>query len=350
MEKGAVRMIELKNICKEYKTKKGSFTALRDVSLTINDGEIFGIIGLSGAGKSTLVRCINYLEKPTSGEVVIDGSELGSLKKKELLKLRQNIGMIFQGFNLLEQRTVLKNICFPLEIKGVSKSDAEKRARELLELVGLSDKEKAYPSQLSGGQKQRVAIARALATEPKYLLCDEATSALDPDTTRSILELMREINRRLGVTIVVITHEMKVIDTICDRVAVMDNSVVTEVGAVAEVFSHPESDIAKKLILPELKTSEKITGGDRIRLVYNGESSFTPLLSNIILACGVPLNILYAKTKDIDGRAYGEMILQLPDDSRASEKVRNYLKANNVTFSEFEGGVENVGDTAKAVG
>ena len=343
-------MIELKNICKEFKTKKGSFTALRDVSLDINDGEIFGIIGLSGAGKSTLVRCINYLEKPTSGQVIIDGRELGALTKKELLKLRQNIGMIFQGFNLLEQRTVLKNICFPLEISGRSKADAQKRARELLELVGLSDKENAYPSQLSGGQKQRVAIARALAPEPKYLLCDEATSALDPDTTRSILELMREINRKLGVTIVVITHEMKVIDTICDRVAVMDNSIVTEVGEVASVFADPKSEIAKKLILPELKTVENITGGERIRLIYNGESSFTPLLSNIILSCGVPLNILHAETKDIYGKAYGEMILQLPEDSRSAARVKNYLNANNITYSVLEGGGKNVGNTSQAVG
>ena len=343
-------MIELKNICKEFKTKKGSFTALRDVSLDINDGEIFGIIGLSGAGKSTLVRCINYLEKPTSGQVIIDGRELGALTKKELLKLRQNIGMIFQGFNLLEQRTVLKNICFPLEISGRSKADAQKRARELLELVGLSDKENAYPSQLSGGQKQRVAIARALAPEPKYLLCDEATSALDPDTTRSILELMREINRKLGVTIVVITHEMKVIDTICDRVAVMDNSIVTEVGEVASVFAEPKSEIAKKLILPELKTVKNITGGERIRLIYNGESSFTPLLSNIILSCGVPLNILHAETKDIYGKAYGEMILQLPEDNRSAARVKNYLNANNITYSVLEGGEKNVGNTSQAVG
>lgn len=343
-------MIELKNICKTYKNKKGEFTALRDVSLEINDGEVFGIIGLSGAGKSTLVRCINYLEKPTSGQVIIDGKDLGTLKKKELLKLRQNIGMIFQGFNLLEQRTVLKNICFPLEISGTPKADAEKRARELLELVGLSDKENSYPSQLSGGQKQRVAIARALAPNPKYLLCDEATSALDPDTTRSILALMGKINKKLGVTIVVITHEMKVIDSICDRVAVMDNSIVTETGDVAKVFSQPQSEIAKKLILPELKTMQSVTGGERIRLVYNGESSFTPVLSNIILACGVPLNILYAKTKDLDGKAYGEMIIQLPDDRRAAEKVRNYLDINMISFNTFEGGAQNVGDTSKAVG
>jgi D-methionine transport system ATP-binding protein len=343
-------VIELRNICKTYKNKKGEFTALNDVNLTVNDGEIFGIIGLSGAGKSTLVRCINYLEKPTSGQVIIDGSEVGALQKKELLKLRRNIGMIFQGFNLLEQRTVLKNICFPLEIAGVPKAEARQKARELLELVGLIDKETSYPSQLSGGQKQRVAIARALASDPKYLLCDEATSALDPDTTRSILELIREINRRLGVTVVVITHDMKVIDRICDRVAVMDNSVVTEVGAVTEVFSRPQSETARKLILPELKTSESITGGERIRIVYNGESSFTPVVANTILSSGVPLNILYAQTKDIDGKAYGELVLQLPDDDRATEKVKNYLDTNGVNYSVLEGGTDNVGDTSKAVG
>lgn len=343
-------MIELRNICKTYKNKKGEFTALNDVNLTVNDGEIFGIIGLSGAGKSTLVRCINYLEKPTSGQVIIDGSEVGALQKKELLKLRRNIGMIFQGFNLLEQRTVLKNICFPLEIAGVPKAEARQKARELLELVGLSDKETSYPSQLSGGQKQRVAIARALASDPKYLLCDEATSALDPDTTRSILELIREINRRLGVTVVVITHDMKVIDRICDRVAVMDNSVVTEVGAVTEVFSRPQSETARKLILPELKTSESITHGERIRIVYNGESSFTPVVANTILSSGVPLNILYAQTKDIDGKAYGELVLQLPDDDRAAEKVKNYLDTNSVNYSVLEGGTDNVGDTSKTVG
>ena len=343
-------MIELRNIKKEYKTRKGRFTALNDVSLTISDGEIFGIIGLSGAGKSTLVRCINYLEKPTSGSVIIDGSDVGSLKKKDLLALRRNIGMIFQSFNLLEQRTVLRNVCFPLEISGTPKVEAEKRARELLGLVGMSDKESAYPSQLSGGQKQRAAIARALAPAPKYLLCDEATSALDPDTTRSILELMKEINRTLGVTIVVITHEMKVIDSICDRVAVMDNSIVTETGTVAEVFSSPRSDIARKLILPEVKTADTVSGGERIRIVYNGESSYTPLMSNLILSCQTPVNILYAQTKDIEGKAYGQMILQLPEDKRASVRVKDYLEANGVSWSVLEGGAKSVGDTAKAVG
>ena len=343
-------MIELKSISKTFKTKKGSFTALRDIDLTVNDGEIFGIIGLSGAGKSTLVRCINYLEKPTSGKVIIDGRELGSLKKKELLELRRNIGMIFQSFNLLEQRTVLKNVLFPLEIAGLEKDKAISKARELLELVGLSDKKSSYPSQLSGGQKQRVAIARALASEPKYLLCDEATSALDPDTTRSILELIRRINRELGVTTVVITHDMKVIDSICDRVAVMDSSVVTEVGTVAEVFSDPKSETARKLILPELKLTDSVSGGQRIRLIFSGESSFTPVVSNLILSCGTPLNILYAKTKDIDGHAYGEMVLQLPDDERAAAKVKNYLEAHGQTYSVLDGGEDSVGNASKAVG
>ena len=221
-------MIELKHLGKTYETSSGSVTALRDIDLTIQDGEIFGVIGLSGAGKSTLVRCINLLERPTQGEVWIDGQELTRLPQKQLLAMRRNIGMIFQGFNLLEQRTVLSNVAFPLMLAGEKKDKAQARAAELLGLVGLSDKAKSYPSQLSGGQKQRVAIARALSTSPKYLLCDEATSALDPNTTRSILELLRQINRDLGVTIIIITHEMKVIDQICDRVAVIDHSSIAE--------------------------------------------------------------------------------------------------------------------------
>ena len=326
-------MIEIKNLCKTFKTPSGVMTALKDVDLTINDGEIFGIIGLSGAGKSTLVRCINYLEKPTSGDVIIDGKSMGSLNKKELLKVRQNIGMIFQGFNLFSQRTDIKNICYPLEIAGVKKKDAVKRAEELLKLVGLSDKAKAYPSQLSGGQKQRVAIARALAAETKYLLCDEATSALDPDTTRSILELMVKINKTMNVTIIVITHEMKVIDSICDRVAVMDKSVVKEVGTVSQVFTDPQSDIAKKLILPEVKTAQAVSGTQRIRLVFNGESSFKPVLANLILECQTPINILHAETNDIDGKAYGQMILQLTDDSRSTARITSYLDQNKIEYS-----------------
>ncbi|MBP1562141.1 MAG: ATP-binding cassette domain-containing protein [Oscillospiraceae bacterium] len=325
-------MIELKNLSKTY---PNGVTALNDINITINDGEIFGIIGLSGAGKSTLIRCINYLEKPTSGDVIIDGQNLGELSKKELLKTRQNIGMIFQGFNLLSQRNVIGNICYPLEIAGVKKVDAIKRAEELLELVGLTDKAKAYPSQLSGGQKQRVAIARALAAKTSYLLCDEATSALDPDTTSSILELMRKINKTLGVTIVVITHEMKVIDKICDRVAVLDQSTVAEIGNVRDVFTTPKSAIAKKLVLPEAKAVEEITGGKKIRIVFNGENSFKPVIANLVLECGVPVNILHADTKDIDGKAFGQILLGLPDDDRSAERIRAYLNSNEISYSEI---------------
>lgn len=325
-------MIELKNISKTY---PNGVTALKDISITINDGEIFGIIGLSGAGKSTLIRCINYLEKPTSGDVIIDGQNLGELSKKELLKTRQNIGMIFQSFNLLSQRNVIKNICYPLEIAGVKKADALKRAEELLELVGLTDKAKAYPSQLSGGQKQRVAIARALAAKTRYLLCDEATSALDPDTTSSILELMRKINKTLGVTIVVITHEMKVIDKICDRVAVLDQSSVAEIGNVRDVFASPKSAIARKLVLPETKAVDEITGGKKIRIVFNGENSLKPVIANLVLECGIPVNILHADTKDIDGKAFGQILLGLPDDERSSDRIRAYLDANEISYTEI---------------
>lgn len=323
-------MIELKGIGKTY---PNGVTALRDINITVKDGEIFGIIGLSGAGKSTLIRCINFLEKPTSGEVIIDGQNLGELSKKELLKTRQNIGMIFQGFNLLSQRNVIRNICYPLEIAGVKKADAVKRAEELLELVGLTDKAKAYPAQLSGGQKQRVAIARALAAKTSYLLCDEATSALDPDTTSSILELMKKINKTLGVTIVVITHEMKVIDKICDRVAVLDNSTVAEIGNVSDVFAVPKSDIAKKLVLPEAKAMDVIPSGKKLRIVFNGENSFKPVIANLVLECGIPVNILHADTKDIEGKAYGQILLGLPDDEKSVKRIHAYLDANGVQYS-----------------
>lgn len=246
-------MIEIEHLSKTYSTSHGDIEALEDVSFTIADGEIFGVIGLSGAGKSTLVRCINLLESPTKGSVRVDGAELTALSRKELLKTRQNIGMIFQSFNLLEQRTVLKNVRFPLEIARWDRAKANRRSMELLALVGLADRAEAYPSQLSGGQKQRVAIARALATRPKYLLCDEATSALDPTTTQSILALLKEINRTLGVTIVVITHEMRVVQQICDRVAVIDQSRIAEIGDVRELFAHPKSDIARALLLLDPK-------------------------------------------------------------------------------------------------
>ena len=328
-------MIEIRNLNKTYASANGPITALQDINLTVEDGEIFGIIGLSGAGKSTLVRCINLLERPTSGEVLLGGRSLTELSEKELLLTRQTIGMIFQGFNLLEQRNVLQNICFPLEIAGVKKATAVARAKELLEVVGLTDREKSYPSQLSGGQKQRVAIARALATKPRYLLCDEATSALDPTTTQSILALLKEINDTMGVTVVVITHEMKVIEQICDRVAVIDQSRIAEVGPVSDVFNNPQSEIARELILPKAKLSDSITSGTRLRIVFDGESSFRPVVSNLILACQVPVNILFADTRDIDGKAYGHMLLQLSEeDPQQLERVLSYLEAQGIRYSK----------------
>ena len=249
-------MIKIENLSKTFHTADGSVEALKNVSLDIADGDIFGIIGMSGAGKSTLVRCINLLERPDEGTVTIDGVDLGSLSKKQLRFLRREVTMIFQGFHLLMQRTCLKNVCFPLELAGYSRQDAQKRAKELLETVGLLDKANAYPSQLSGGQQQRVAIARALATNPKVLLCDEATSALDPTTTNSILELIQEINQKTGITVVVITHQMSVVEKICRHVAILDGGEVAEQGEVTDVFSHPRSEAAKRLVFPESDASD----------------------------------------------------------------------------------------------
>lgn len=329
-------MIELKHLGKTYRTQEKDIVALEDINLTINDGEIFGIIGLSGAGKSTLVRCINLLEFPTEGQVIIDGRSITELSRKELLKLRQSIGMIFQGFNLLAQRSVLRNVCYPLEIAGVGRKQARERATELLKLVGLSDRANSYPSQLSGGQKQRVAIARALATSPKYLLCDEATSALDPNTTRSILELLREINKTLGVTIVVITHEMKVIDQICDRVAVIDQSRIAEEGRVSDVFTNPKSQIARELIIPRDRAVLDTTGGRRLRLTFDGEHSNAPIISELVLECQAPVNILFADTKEFEGVVYGHMIIELPNDPHQADKILVWLKNSQVKWREEE--------------
>ena len=326
-------MIEIKGLNKIFHADGGPIHVLKDIDLTIRDGEIFGIIGLSGAGKSTLVRCINLLERPTSGTVVLDGKTMTELSREELLKTRRSIGMIFQSFNLLEQRNVLQNVCFPLEIAGIRGPKARARALELLDMVGLSEKQQAYPAQLSGGQKQRVAIARAMANNPRYLLCDEATSALDTATTQSILGTLKEINRALGVTIVVITHEMKVIDQICDRVAVLDNSRIVELGEVSSVFTAPKSQIARELILPRAAATESITSGMRLRIVFNGESSYLPVVSNLVLECQTPVNILFADTKDIDGKAYGQMLLQLPDQRHEAERVCAWLETNNITYS-----------------
>lgn len=327
-------MIELCNVTKTFLTDTNKVEAVRNVSLNIEKGDIYGIIGLSGAGKSTLVRCINFLEEPTSGEVKFKGTPLSSLSKKELLETRRKISMIFQGFNLLAQRTALRNVCYPLEICGVSRREAEKKAKKLLETVGLGDKFKAYPAQLSGGQKQRVAIARALATDPEVLLCDEATSALDPNTTNQILELLKKINEEMGVTIVVITHEMRVVEKICNRVAVLDRGSVVEEGLVKDIFIAPKSATARNLILPASAPVNELHGDRLIRLVFDGQSATEPIISNLSLECSAAVNIMSADMKEIGGKSYGQMILMLPPDETAIARIYNYLGSHSVKFDE----------------
>ena len=328
-------MIELKHITKVFPTPEGDFEALHDVSLTIGDGDIFGIVGMSGAGKSTLVRCINLLERPTSGQVVIDGEDLTTLSAPQLREKRRAISMIFQQFNLLMQRTCLKNICFPMEIAGVPKAEAKKRALEYLDIVGLPDKANAYPAQLSGGQKQRIAIARALASDPKILLCDEATSALDPTTTRSILRLVQDINRRLGITVVVITHEMAVVEEICHHVAILEHGRMVETGTVEEVFSNPKTEAGRRLVYPEGVQIDQLPPAGVVRIAFNGGSSYEPLIASLAIDCGVKVNILGADTRNVNGQAFGTMLLGLPEDKNEAAKAMNYLKAQkDVTVEE----------------
>lgn len=334
----ANEMIRLEKLSKVFPGKP-PVAALTDIDLTVYEGEIFGIIGLSGAGKSTLVRCINFLERPTSGTVTVDGNRLDLLGEQGLLIARRSIGMIFQQFNLLMQRNALGNICFPLELAGISKIEAKKRALELLNLVGLSEKENAYPAQLSGGQKQRVAIARALASSPKVLLCDEATSALDPTTTRSILALLKDINKNLGITVIIITHEMSVIEEICNRVAIIDESRIVESGTVEEIFAHPKTKAAKKLIFPQEHTPATFEKGNSLRIVFDGNATVEPIIGNMVLECGAPVNILRADMKSIGGKTFGQMLIELPDNEQAVHRMRMYLSAHNVQFEE-EGEVE----------
>ena len=329
--------IEIKNLKKVFEIKGHSIIALDNINLSIENGDIFGIIGMSGAGKSTLVRSINYLEKPTEGQILIDGTDLFFLSEKELRKKRSDIGMIFQNFNLLEQKNVLDNVCFPLEIGGVKKKEARVRARELLRTVNLEDKEKAYPSQLSGGQKQRVAIARALATNPRILLCDEATSALDPQTTSSILTLLKEINHNLGITIVIITHQMSVVTEICNRVAIIDNGRLVEEGSVDTIFENPQSDAAKELISgKDLRFTplKKYETDNRIRIVFKENSAYEPVISNLILIFQKPVNILKADTRNVNGKAVGEMILSVPDDAVTRGEMVSYLEEEGLIVTE----------------
>ena len=300
------------------------------------------VTGMSGAGKSTLVRCLNYLERPTSGEVIIGGRDLGTLTEKELREQRSDIAMIFQHFNLLEQQTVLENVCFPLYIQGKKKAEARAKALELLEIVGLADRAKAYPAQLSGGQKQRVAIARALASDPQILLCDEATSALDPQTTSSILELLQDINQKFGITIVIITHQMSVVREICTHVAIMKDGEVKEQGLVEEIFSHPKSQVAKELISKDSGndveskklTQSEIQDGEIVRIVFSENSAFEPVIANLILTFHEPVNILKANTKNVGGVAKGEMILQFMSDSTNVPEMKKFLTERGLEIGE----------------
>ncbi|SFG26034.1 methionine ABC transporter ATP-binding protein [Oribacterium sp. WCC10] len=335
-------IIRLVNMGKAFHTSSGDVVALDDINLDIKEGSIQGIIGLSGAGKSTLVRCINYLEIPTSGKVIFEGKSLGDLSDKEVREARRNMGMIFQQFNLLDQRNLLNNVTFPLEIAGVDKKQARERAMELLKMVGLEERVKNYPAQLSGGQKQRVAIARALATNPKVLLCDEATSALDPKTTTQILDLLKKINEEMGVTVIVITHQMSVIEAICDSVAIIDHSHIAESGPVSEVFNNPKTEIGRRLILGDgdADSARPVIFGEggnkKIRIVFDGHSAHQPIISDMTLSCKIPVNILFANTKEVEGKAVGQMIIELPDKEEDADKIKQYLRTNDIIFEEVD--------------
>ena len=330
-------MIELRNLSKSFVTADGPVDALKHVNLTINNGDIYGIIGMSGAGKSTLVRCINMLERPTEGTVLLDGKDLGAMNKKELRDIRHKVTMIFQGFNLLMQRTCLKNITLPLRLAGVKKEEAEQRGRELLEIVGLPDKANAYPAQLSGGQQQRIAIARALATNPEVLLCDEATSALDPKTTHAILDLIRDINKKLGITVIVITHQMSVVQEICNRVAILEYGSVVEEGEVSEVFSNPKADATRNLVYPEMADGAALADAhsQRVRIIFNGSNTVKkPLLASMAIECNIAASILSASTRSVGDKAYGYMLLEIPGGpDELATAVKFLRKESNVSVS-----------------
>ena len=328
----ADNILEIRHLSKSF----GTHEVLRDIDFTVSKGDVISIIGASGSGKSTLLRCINLLETPSSGEILYHGENVTG-KSVNAAKYRSHVGMVFQSFNLFNNMTVLKNCMVgQMKVLGRSKDEAHEQAMRYLEKVGMAPYVNAKPRQLSGGQKQRVAIARALATNPRYLLCDEVTSALDPNTTRSILELLREINQSLGVTIIVITHEMKVIDQICDRVAVIDQSRIAEEGKVSDVFTNPQSEIARELIIPQDRAALDTTGGKKLRLIFNGQYSQEPLISKLVLECQAPVNIIFADTREFDGAIYGHMIIELPSDERQADKILVWLKNSPVTWKEEE--------------
>lgn len=328
-------MIEIKNINKIFGEGQGKVEALKDVTLSIEERDIFGIIGYSGAGKSTLIRCINGLEKPSSGEVKVLGKNINQLKEKELRTLRKEIGMIFQHFNLMGSRNIYDNIAFPLKGRALSSVEKQEKVKKLLNLVGLEDKEKAFPSQLSGGQKQRVAIARALATEPKILLCDEATSALDPMTTKSILQLLQKINEELGITIVLITHQMEVIKEICTKVAVMEKGEVVEEGSLVKVFTNPTSTIAKEFVTKnfhyEKFGSESPNGVSKLlQLKYVGEPASEPLISVISQKFGVTANIIFGNIEKLQDTYFGNLVVELEGSEQQVIQSIEYMKSKKV--------------------
>ena len=328
-------MIRIEGLKKIYGSGQTAVAALGGVSLTVMKGDIHGIIGMSGAGKSTLIRCINRLDTPTEGRILIDGQDILAMSPKELRAMRKRVSMIFQQFNLLMQRTVAKNVRYPLEISGVPKAEANKRVMELLDIVGLTSKAEAYPAQLSGGQKQRVAIARALASNPEVLLCDEATSALDPMTTQSILALLQDINRRLGITVVVNTHEMAVIRQICNRVTIIDGGEIVEEGDVDEVFTHTRSAAGRRLFgIVSSEPHDEPAFRDAIRVVFDGDSIDAPVLSEAVLKTGLAVNILSADVKQFSGKRYGQMLLEVPDSYEDRGRLLGALRGMGVTVEE----------------
>ena len=327
-------VFELQNVYKTYRNDGKEFEALKNVSLEVGEGEIFGIIGMSGAGKSTLVRTLNRLEEVSGGTVTFYGKNLAELKPAELRKVRHSISMIFQGFNLLNQRTVIQNVELSMRILGIGRAERRKKALEMLEIVGLADKANEFPARLSGGQKQRVAIARALAVDPKVLLCDEATSALDPKITGEILDLLKKINEERSLTIVIITHEMSVVEKICDRVAIIDDGNLAEVGDVTDVFSNPQSKAAKKLVFPSNPFDPSDEDGQLIRIVFDGTQSNVPFIANLVEQTGVKVNILSANTKSVGGIGYGQMILELPSDRKDRQTAVDFFRKNGLSVSE----------------
>ena len=332
-----VPQIELRGLSKVYQIPGGEVQALNNINLAIEQGDIYGIIGMSGAGKSTLIRCLNRLDTPTDGQVLIDGQNILAMSKKQLLQTRRRMAMIFQQFNLLMQKNVARNVRYPLEIAGAPKKQANERVMELLKIVGLEEKANAYPTQLSGGQKQRVAIARALASNPEMLLCDEATSALDPMTTQSILELLKKINAELGITVVLITHEMAVIRQICNKVAILDGGKLVEQGTVDDVFMHTKSAAGKRLfgILPE--NEDDVPTQPALRIVFDGAAADQPIISRLVKDLGFDVNILAADMHQFNGKTYGQMMVARPEDPAELKQVQDYLAKAGLTTEEVSG-------------